>query len=96
MGLNPCACAGGLACVPNTGTAVSQAGGICLAPDAGLGPTAIGSGGRPSTCISPIGGPCGGLMANPCICGEGLSCAQPVIGTVVGAGVGGVGICHLP
>ena len=96
MGVNPCVCAGGLACLPNTGLPVGQAGGICLASDAGVGPINIGSGGSPSTCVSPVGGPCGGFVANPCICAEGLSCAQPVIGTVVGSGVGGVGICHLP
>jgi hypothetical protein len=83
--------------VPNTGLPVGQAGGVCLAPpDAGLGPRGIGSGGGPSTCISPIGGPCGGVTSNPCSCAEGLSCAQPDIGTVPGSSIGGAGICHLP
>jgi hypothetical protein len=81
-------------CVPNTGLPVGQAGGICLVPDAGRG--AQGSGGGASTCVSPIGGPCGGVVANPCSCAEGLSCAQPDIGTASGSSIGGVGICHLP
>src|SRR4051794_17483354 len=56
--LNPCACAGALACVANTGLPVGEAGGICLAPQ-GIGPGTVGSGGGASTCVSPIGGPCG-------------------------------------